>query len=101
MTVVVKEVGFCWMGGVIYKEGGKGSEGPHAVPDHLCRYGGDPLAQRRPGDLRGPCHLNPNPVKIAAAAHMASDYNLKKVLLRHVLQRRQPPQINLSAGTLE
>ena len=42
------------------------------------------------GGLTGMCtrHLNPNPVKIAAAAHMASAYNLKKVLLRHVLQRR-------------
>ena len=45
-------------------------------------------------------HLNPNPVKIAAAIHMAGAYNLKKVLPRHVLQRRQPPQINLPAGTL-
>ena len=55
------------------------------------------------GGLTGMCprHLNPNPVKIAAAAHMAGAYNLKKVLPRHVLQRRQPPQINLPAGTLE
>ena len=88
MTVVVKEVGVWWMGDVIYKEGGKGSEGPHAIPDRLCRYGSDPLGQCRPDDPRGPCHLNPNPVKIAAAAHVANAYNLKKVLLRHVLQRR-------------
>ena len=55
------------------------------------------------GGLTGMCprHLNPNPVKIAAAAHMAGTYNLKKVLPRHVLQRRQPPQINLPARTLE
>ena len=55
------------------------------------------------GGLTGMCprHLNPNPVKIAAAAHMTGAYNLKKVLLRHVLQRRHPPQINLPARTLE
>ena len=57
MTVVVREVGFWWMADVIYKEGGKGSKGPHAVPDRLCRYGGDPLGQCRPGDPRCPCHL--------------------------------------------
>ena len=44
---------------------------------------------------------NLNPVKIAAATHMAGAYNLKKVLPRYVLQRRQPPQINLPSGTLE
>ena len=44
---------------------------------------------------------NSNPVKIAASARMAGAYNLKKVLPRHVLQRRLSPQINLSAGTLE
>ena len=70
-------------------------------PYRVRRYGGDPLGQCRPGDPRGPCHLNPNPVKIAAATHMAGAYNLKKVLPRHVLQRRQPPQINLPAGSLE
>ena len=99
MIVVVTEVGVWSMGDVIYKEGGKGSEGPHAVLDRLCRYGGDPLGQCRPRDPRGPCHLNPNPVKIAAAALKASAYNLKKVLPRHVLQRPQPPQINLPEGT--
>ena len=46
-------------------------------------------------------HPKPNPVKIAAATHMAGAYNLKKVLPRHVLQRRQPSQIDLPAGTLE
>ena len=50
---------------------------------------------------RCPRHLSPNPVKIAAAIHKAGAYNLKKGLPRHVLQRRQPPQINLPAGTLE
>ena len=55
------------------------------------------------GGLTGMCPRlqNFNPVKIAAAALMAGAYNLKKVLPRHVLQRRQPPQINLSARTLE
>ena len=87
-TVVVIEVGVWWMGDVIYKKGSKGSEGPHAVPDRLRRYRGDPLGQCRPGDPRCPLRLNPNPVKIAAAAHLASAYNLKKVLFRHVRQSR-------------
>ena len=55
------------------------------------------------GGLTGMCprHLNPNPVKIAAATHITGAYNLKKVLPCHVLQRRQLSQINLPAGTLE
>ena len=56
---------------------------------------------RPPNPAGVPPHLNPNPVKIAAATQMAGAYNLKKVLPRHVLQRRQPPQINLPARTLE
>ena len=74
--------------------GGYENQGPEALePRFFVLLGG----------LTGMCPRlqSSNPVKIAAAAHMAGAYNLKKVLPRHVLQRRQPPQINLPAGTLE
>ena len=74
---------------------------PEKVLGEMLGHKGDPLGQCRPGYPGGPCHLNPNSVKIVAATHLAGAYNLKKVLPCHVLQRRQPPQINPPAGTLE
>ena len=73
------------MGYVIYNEGGARDPKVLTLTCRLCRYGGDPLGQCQPGDSRGPRYQNPNPVKIAAAIHMAGAYNLKKVLPRHVL----------------
>ena len=55
MNVVVTEVGFWWMGDVIYKEGGaRDPKVPTLFQIACVDTGGDLLGQSRSGDPRGP-----------------------------------------------